>query len=359
MKALRDVSLQSLFVEIEARHGKEAKYLRRFYQGIFGSYHAIALLEELFFIFPNRRRVDGMRRLNVEAEHMNVCIEKSVYALKPKEPHLQHGELLLLQKEVRPPRRMSYYRTNFALVFDHMAYDSAYGDDSTVIWHLWPNANPDWWWILYGSATIPTIPFSLNKLPLSKRYDESTPYPVIKTEDEGKIMPYILGALAETPILTHQRVHVSCIVQRFGKRKVLSAIHNHDRIVRLRAKSRGAVNKEKCEPNPYLAEILASYYEHCCQICGKGCSLSYYSDIDGDAFSETHYIQDLTQGGLDISENIVILCPDHHRIIQATNAHFNHQSLAFEYPNGRSEPLVLCDHFENEKRRAAVLDVEG
>lgn len=47
MKALRDVSLQSLFVEIEARHGKkEAEYLRKYYQSISGSYHAIALLEE-------------------------------------------------------------------------------------------------------------------------------------------------------------------------------------------------------------------------------------------------------------------------------------------------------------------------
>ena len=47
MKAIQDVSLQSLFVEIEARHGKEeAEYLRIFYQGISGSYHALALLEE-------------------------------------------------------------------------------------------------------------------------------------------------------------------------------------------------------------------------------------------------------------------------------------------------------------------------
>jgi transposase-like protein len=44
---MRDVSLQSLFVEIEARYGKEeAEYLRKFYQGISGSYHAIALLKE-------------------------------------------------------------------------------------------------------------------------------------------------------------------------------------------------------------------------------------------------------------------------------------------------------------------------
>jgi len=47
MKARRDVALQSLFVEIEARHGKEeAEDLRKFYQGISGSYHALALLEE-------------------------------------------------------------------------------------------------------------------------------------------------------------------------------------------------------------------------------------------------------------------------------------------------------------------------
>ena len=47
MKAIQDVSIQSLFVEIEARYGKEeAEDLRKFYQGIFGSYHALALLEE-------------------------------------------------------------------------------------------------------------------------------------------------------------------------------------------------------------------------------------------------------------------------------------------------------------------------
>lgn len=47
MKEIQDVSLQSLFLEIETRHGKkEAEYLRNFYQSISGSYHALALLEE-------------------------------------------------------------------------------------------------------------------------------------------------------------------------------------------------------------------------------------------------------------------------------------------------------------------------
>ncbi len=47
MKAIQDVSLQSLFVEIEVRYGKQAaEDLKRFYQGISGSHHALALLEE-------------------------------------------------------------------------------------------------------------------------------------------------------------------------------------------------------------------------------------------------------------------------------------------------------------------------
>ena len=47
MKSIQDLSLQSLFVEIEVRHGKEeAEYLRKFHQRISGSHHAIALLEE-------------------------------------------------------------------------------------------------------------------------------------------------------------------------------------------------------------------------------------------------------------------------------------------------------------------------
>jgi hypothetical protein len=67
----------------------------------------------------------------------------------------------------------------------------------------------------------------------------------------------------------------------------------------------------------------------------------------GVAFSETHHIQYLSQGGPDVSGNIVVLCPNHHRIVHATDARFNRQSLAYEYPNGLCEPLILPDHFVN------------
>jgi len=286
-----------------------------------------------------------MRRLNVQAAHLNMCIEKSVYALPgAKKPHMEDSELLLLQlnKVDAIQRGIQHCRTNFALVYDRVE------EDPDAIQQLWPTANPKWRWLLYGSATIPTIPFNLDDAVSSQRYSVpgmTNPAPVIKKEDEEKINRYILGALAEKPDLTRQRVPVSQIIQEFGKQDVLSALSNHDHIVRLRAKYRGTANREKCEPNRYFAEILASYYEHRCQVCKKDCSSASY----GAAFFEVHYLRDLTQGGLDTSENMVTLCPDHHRIIQVTNAEFDPKNLAFKYPNGRHEKLQLSKHFEQQR----------
>ncbi len=270
-----------------------------------------------------------MQRLHVQKAQLGVCIQKHMYAFGKHRPNLRHGELLLLQlvkREAEPHRRI-----NFALVFDHMKHD----DDGTISRQHWPTEDDHTWpWIMYGSATVPTIPFSLEDLPLSgrKRYDSQANPVTIERVDEEIIMPYIQGSLAAVPLPTRQSV-------------ALLAIYNHDRIVR--AAPRKTVNVEKCVPNPFLAEILKSYYEHHCQICGKDCSSDYY----GVAFSETHHIQDLAQGGLDISGNIVVLCPDHHRIIHATNAHFNHQGSTsaptYEYPNGLRESLIRFDHFKD------------
>jgi len=253
---------------------------------------------------------------------------------------MQRGELLLLELN-KVDAGIQDGRTNFVLVLDRIEED-----DGTTIQQLWPNAKPGWRWLLYGSATIPTIPFSLDdaNLDLSKIYGGrggQNPAPIIKADDEEKIERYILRSLAEIPDPTHQLVPISQVVQEFEKWQVLWAIDNHDRIVRLRAGSRGTASVEKCEPNSSLAEILSSYYEYRCQICGK----DRFSD-DGVAFSEAHHIQALAQGGLDISTTIVILCPNHRYVIEAMNARFDRHSLAFAYPNGLREPLILRDHFE-------------
>ena len=150
------------------------------------------------------------------------------------------------------------------------------------------------------------------------------------------------------PKPTLQLVPASRVAQEFGPQRALSAVYNHDRIAVLHAVPRRTVNVEEFVRNQFLADSLKSYYEHRCQICGK----DFYPDY-GVAFSETHHIEYLAQGGPDVSGNIVVICPNHHRTIHATNAHFDRQSLIYEYPNGLREPLIRPDHFVNAPQLSA------
>ena len=48
----------------------------------------------------------------------------------------------------------------------------------------WPRENRTWPWIVYGSATVPTIPFSLEDLDLSMDYDGQINPRYIEPRDE-------------------------------------------------------------------------------------------------------------------------------------------------------------------------------
>ena len=283
-----------------------------------------------------------MRRLNVRAAQIDECIRTSMFAFsfRPQNPELQLGELLLLQLVKTEAARLGKLdsRIDFALVFDHLEPDYA----GTISRLHWPKEDRTWPWIVYGSATVPTIPFSLEKLGLSMSYEGQTNPRYIEPRDEQLIKPLIQWSLAEVPKPSLQVVPVSRVAEKFGTQRTLSAIYNHDRIAVLHPVPKRIVTAEEFVRNPFLAESLKAYYENRCQVCGKDFLPDY-----GVAFSETHHIQYLALGGPDISGNIVVLCPNHHRIIHATDAHFNRQSLIYEYPNGLREALIRPDHFVN------------
>jgi hypothetical protein len=155
-------------------------------------------------------------------------------------------------------------------------------------------------------------------------------------------------SLAEVPMPALQLVPASRIAQEFGQQRTLSAIYKHDRIAILHPVPKKMVNVEEFERNQFLADSLKSYYESRCQVCGKDFLPEY-----GVAFSETHHIQYLARGGPDVSGNIVVLCPNHHRIVHATDARFNRKNLTYEYPNGLREPLIRPDHFVNAPQISA------
>jgi 5-methylcytosine-specific restriction endonuclease McrA len=255
----------------------------------------------------------------------------------PKNPELQPGELLLLQLVMTDAVRFrkTRERINFALVFDHLERDH----DGSISRKHWPTEGRTWNWIVYGSATVPTIPFSLEHLNLSKNYTSQNNARYIDPIDEAEIRPLVLWSLSQKPDRYMQLVDPTNIAQTFGKDRALTGVFNHDRIAILTPPSKSRMIAEQFNRNQWLAETLKSYYEYRCQVCGNDFQPRY-----GTPFAESHHVQYLRHGGPDISGNVVVLCPNHHRIIHATNAEFDRPSLEYKYPNGLRERLILPDH---------------
>lgn len=140
-----------------------------------------------------------MRRLNVHKTQIDECIQKSMFAIgvRPQNPELQPGELLLLQlvKQEAGQLWKLNSRIEFALRFDQLVPDPD-GDISRL---HWPDADRVWPWIVYCSATLRMKPFSLEDLPLSKEYGGQTNPRNIEPRDERLILCHIQNSLAEMP----------------------------------------------------------------------------------------------------------------------------------------------------------------
>ncbi|MCO5178141.1 MAG: HNH endonuclease [Thermomicrobiales bacterium] len=304
-----------------------------------------------------------MRRLNVRLAQIDQCIRSSMFALsvRPTNPELEPGELLLLQlvKQEATLHEKLRSRIDFALVFDRLERDY----NGTISRQYWPNEGRTWNWIVYGNMTVPTIPFSLENLQLSRRYDGQDNARRIDPIDEARILPFIQWSLAEQPHPELQIVPPATVSDTFQRAEILAALRNHDRIVETRQRAHVGLAEEaplystndgsedsfirflteetRYRRNPALADTLKSYYHYRCQVCGHDFEPRY-----GQSLAEGHHIQYLSAGGPDVSPNIIVLCPNHHRIIHATNARFDSQNLAYHYPNGLRERLILPDHLE-------------
>jgi hypothetical protein len=280
-----------------------------------------------------------MRRLNVREAQIDECIQSSMFALseRPQNPEIHAGELLLLQlvKTDAVRLRRENARINFALIFERFERDW----DGSISRRHWPNENRVWDWILYSSATIPTVPFSLESLGLSRPYSGQDNARIIDPSDEERIRPFIQWSLASRPNRDLQIVPAYRIAEEFGDERALAAIYNHDRIAIANPPTMRTVQVEEYVRNRDLAESLRSYYSHSCQVCGHDFKPTY-----GVHYAEAHHVQYLSEGGYDVSHNMLVLCPNHHRVVHESNAKFDQARLLYRCPNGLEEPLRRADH---------------
>jgi hypothetical protein len=129
-----------------------------------------------------------MRRLNVESVNLDASVQYSMFAL-PSKPKLEPGDLLLLQLNKGDAKKEEklHSRIEYVIVYEHLLEDI----DGSIKKAYWPNDDHEWRWIIYGSKTIKTKPFSLEDVSLSKPYETQNPAIYIDKKDEDIILRYI------------------------------------------------------------------------------------------------------------------------------------------------------------------------
>jgi hypothetical protein len=270
-----------------------------------------------------------MRRLNVQFSQIEECIRTALFAVDslPRNPPLARGEVLLLQLVKSDAERLGKLdrRIEFALVFDNVRRDLT-GNESRA---HWPKAGKTWKYILQCSETLPAIPFSLERLALSRDYAGQTNAQYIDPKDEALIRPYLKGGLV-----------AESLTALAGVVPLLRAIKNYDIVARLSPRRVIAVREHsRRTADPWLTDALKSLYDHKCQVCTNDFRPRY-----GVAYADTRFLAQPSSPEDVVSKNLVVVCPNHRAIIGAAGAEFDASSLAFVYPNGLSEKLLLRDH---------------
>jgi predicted restriction endonuclease len=88
-----------------------------------------------------------------------------------------------------------------------------------------------------------------------------------------------------------------------------------------------------------IGDNLKWIYGYKCQICGLYIGESYDAKV-----IHTHHIEYFSVSLNNNADNIMIICPNHHSIIHATNPIFDRKNKLFTYPNGYSVGLKLNLH---------------
>ncbi len=88
-----------------------------------------------------------------------------------------------------------------------------------------------------------------------------------------------------------------------------------------------------------ICDDLKLLYNNKCQICNHNFGEIYESNI-----AEAHHVEPFISSLNNNSDNIIIICPNHHRIIHKVNPVFDRNHFIFVYPNGLKEPITLNKH---------------
>lgn len=91
--------------------------------------------------------------------------------------------------------------------------------------------------------------------------------------------------------------------------------------------------------------MLKRIYGYRCQLCGVNAGADYDTDI-----AEAHHIKYFSESVDNSSDNILILCPNHHSIIHKLCPEFDFENLQYVYQNGKVDKIVLNLHLQKDRK---------
>jgi predicted restriction endonuclease len=65
-----------------------------------------------------------------------------------------------------------------------------------------------------------------------------------------------------------------------------------------------------------------------CQLCGFT-----FKKVDGEEYAECHHLEPVSQGGPDHADNLLVVCPNHHKELHWA---------AVTFPGSKSRPETVC-----------------
>lgn len=94
--------------------------------------------------------------------------------------------------------------------------------------------------------------------------------------------------------------------------------------------------------NTSIIKQLKRLYGGCCQLCGKNAFDEFNVDI-----SEAHHIAHFSDSQNNDSSNIIILCPNHHRLMHKLNPKFDSERGCFVFSDNSELRIEIDFHLMN------------
>ena len=100
--------------------------------------------------------------------------------------------------------------------------------------------------------------------------------------------------------------------------------------------------KQKRVYNTSIIKQLKRLYKGTCQLCGDNPVLDFNANI-----TEVHHIDHFSVSQNNNSDNLIVLCPNHHRLIHKLNPTFDQSSQSFVFPDGTVLEILIDHHLKD------------